>query len=151
MTAYAKGNVSSLPGKSSVALDFVTADYVADAMAEIAGDEDTIGHRYHLCAGPEKMTTLAEIVDTSARYFDREKLSLISLEEFERFRSHVAENGTATDLELLEELDLYVTYLNTTVRFDITNTESVLSDSGLASPPFRAYFDKVARRISEQA
>jgi thioester reductase-like protein len=144
LKAYAAGEVACLPGKPDVGLDLVTADFVAAAMHALGRDDNTIGRRFHLCAGTDNLTTMEEIIDSASVFLNREKLVLLSLEEFDEFRARAKNNGRLSDQQLVSELDMYLTYLNKTLHFDDSNTRASLQGTGIRAPRFSAYFAKMA-------
>jgi hypothetical protein len=144
LKAYALGEITCLPSEPTVGLDLVTADFVVDAIHALAVDQTTIGRCFHLCAGKGNLTTMAEIIESASRYFDRERLVLLSPGDFERFRSRAKNNGKLSDRLLMEELDMYVAYLNNQLHFDDTNARASLEKAGIQAPRFNGYFAKMA-------
>ncbi len=147
---YALGLLPALPGDPSAPMDLVSLDYTTAAMFEIASDAGSIGKCFHLSAGTDNLTTLAEVSELAAHHFGREPFRVIPPEEFERGVLRAQGGMSEEERKMVEEIRLYLPYLTGNWHFDDSNTRQILQSAGLRAPRVRDYFAKMAAHISDR-
>ncbi|MFH1313836.1 MAG: SDR family oxidoreductase [Candidatus Eisenbacteria bacterium] len=144
LKGYALGRIKMLPARPSVLLDLVPADYVADAMHSICANTKSLGKCFHLTAGLSNLTSFEEIRNLAAHHFQREPLTLVTPEEFSANVSKSAGKVSADELDLVNEIRLYMPYLTGDLRFDNANT---MRATGLEAPRVSDYFGRMVEYI----
>ena len=90
------------------------------------------------------MTTLGEIQQMASHFSGREPFAIVDPEEY--FKAASNSNPSPEVLKLLEEMRLYMPYLQSQLWFDISNT---VRDTGLQAPPVRSYFHRFIHWLEE--
>jgi long-chain acyl-CoA synthetase len=121
LRAFAGGLIDVVPGRADGVLDIVSADYVADAIAELLLRRTRTGGTFHLVAG-RHATTIGRLARLAAARLGRPA---------PRF-------GPAQ-----EGLGSLVPYFDVRARFDDTRARRVLGAVGLAPSPVEGYFDRL--------
>src|SRR3954470_16524674 len=120
-------------GREDSLFNVVPVDFVIDAIAACAGDDQAAGHTLHL-VDPEPLSS-AEVFRTLAREYDGRSPSFRMppglLDRSLRFKRVRAFYG-GTPRESIR-------YLNHSVRFDVSQAAEVLSRHGLRCPRFPEY------------
>ncbi len=148
MRMYSLGLMPAVPGNPSSTMDLVPVDYVTDAVYSIANNPASLGGCYHLTAGLRNAPTLEEIAALASEHFGREKFAIVPPEVFIANASRLEVKLDEKAAAALEELMLYMPYLNGHLEFDNSNT---LRDTCLAAPPAGTYFGKMAKYIQLHA
>ena len=148
MRMYALGLMKAVPGNPSSAMDLVPVDYVTEAVHLISTDQASAGACYHLTAGSNNATTLAEISELASAHFGREKFAIVPPEEFAAHVSKIRDRLGEKELAMIDEITLYMPYLNGRLAFDNANA---VRETGLEAPPVRSYFAKMAEYIRATA
>lgn len=151
LALYAQGRLPVLPGDPATPMDLVSLDYAADAMFAICRDPASLGGCYHVSAGTDNLTTLAEVAELAAGAFGRERFRIMAPGEFERGVSRAADGVSEEERKQVEEIRLYRPYLTGDWRFDDTHTRAVLRATGLTPPRVRDYFAKIATFVAHRA
>lgn len=141
-----RGMLTYVPGKPETKLDLVPIDWVDDAMTYILARQESIGKAFHITAGPERAAPLAEVVNLAREYFDRRAplrhprtMDFITREEFEHRRANMRGREEA----LMSQLDTLLPYVSVDRLFISTNTDALLSGSGIEFPRFKAYAERI--------
>ncbi len=144
MRMYSLGLLTAVPGNPSSTMDLVPVDYVAEAVYSISKNPASLGRCYHLTAGLDNAPTLGEIAGLASLHFGREKFAIVPPEVFAANISRL-KKLTEEDMDRIDEILLYMPYLNGELRFDNSNT---VQATGLEAPPARSYFGKMAEYIA---
>jgi len=144
MRMYSLGFLSVVPGNPSSAMDLVPVDYVTEAMYSITNNPASVGLCYHLTAGLNNATSLAEISELASRHFGRERFSIVSPGEFIAYVSKMKDTFGEQELGMINEIMLYMPYLTGELRFDNSNA---VRETGLEAPRTSSYFGKMAEYI----
>src|SRR5436190_12027243 len=120
LRAFAAGLIEVVPGRADGVLDIVSADYVADAIAELALRRTHEGGTLHLVAG-RQATTVGRLAALAASRLGRPA---------PRF-------GPAPP----DGLGRLVPYFGVDAGFDDVRARHALGPAGLAASPIEAYFD----------
>ena len=89
------GLAPMIPGDPAHRVDVVADDYVADAAGWLFARRFAAGRTYHLCSGPDRSSSLAELIDAVVEAFHRfrpewrrrgiEKPAIVDLPTYELF------------------------------------------------------------------
>jgi thioester reductase-like protein len=145
---YWLGLLKVLPGNPSSTMDLVPVDYVTEAAHSIARNPASVGACYHLTAGLNNAIPLEEISELASLYFKKEKFTIVPPAEFAAYVSKMRDRLTEKELGVINEITLYMPYLTSELSFDNSNT---VRETGLAAPPVRSYFGKMAEYIRATA
>jgi hypothetical protein len=117
------------------------------------------GGVYHLCAGPVRSLTVAELRDLAIEAFDAhgrdarrlpvEIPRLVSLREYDEFVEQSKRGADALLKEVLRALGYFLPHLAMRQFFENQNATRALAESGLRLPPIREYFPRVLRYCLE--
>jgi nucleoside-diphosphate-sugar epimerase len=148
MRMYSLGLMKAVPGNPSSTMDLVPVDYVTDAVYSISNNPASLGGCYHLTAGLGNAPTLERIADLASEHFGREKFAIVPPEVFVANIPRMKEPLTEEIMDRIDEIMLYMPYLNGHLEFDNSNT---LRDTGLEAPPAGSYFGRMAAYIRATA
>jgi len=148
MRMYALGLLKAVPGNPSSTMDLVPVDYVTEAVRSISNNPASVGRCYHLTAGLNNALPLEEIAALASAHFGRERFAIVPPEEFVASISRLKGRLSEKDMNMIDEIMLYMPYLNGELAFDNSNT---VRETGLEAPPVRSYFGKMAEYIRATA
>jgi long-chain acyl-CoA synthetase len=148
MRMYSLGLMRAVPGNPASTMDLVPVDYVTEAVYAISNNPVSIGRCYHLTAGLGNAPTLGEIAALASEHFGMEKFAIVPPEVFVANIPRMKEPLTEEIMDRIDEIMLYMPYLNGHLEFDNSNT---LRETGLAAPPVGSYFGKMAGYIRATA
>ena len=139
---YRRGLVAMMPSAPGSAVDVVTTDFVAGAIARLALREDAVGRVVHLCAGRNALP-LDELLDITYECWAAdpewrrrhiERPALTDLTTYSLFERTVEQVGDPSLQRLTRALSHFVPQLALPKLFATTNAEVLL---GEAAPPVR--------------
>lgn len=81
---YARGWWRTFPGRADALVDVVPVDFVADAIAKLRSQPETLGGTFHLAAGDEALT-VAELVELVRERIGGKRLRYIDQRFYVRF------------------------------------------------------------------
>lgn len=149
------GLAPMIPGDPAHRIDVVAVDHVADAACWLFGRRFEAGRTYHLCSGPERSSSLAELIDAVVEAFHRfrpewrrrgiERPAIVDLPTYELFARSVEETGNEILLRATRAVQGFAYQLAYPKTFDRNATEATLEGSGLRPPPVLEYLPKVVR------
>lgn len=143
LSLYARGRMRTAFGRPGCPLDVVPVNWVADAMVSLMATPASLGQTLHLCAGPERQTTLAEVGALAQAVFQARPLRFVDPDLYERwlrpwvrpllrrFRPEVADKG-----------GVYLPYLAANPTFDVRRRVELLA---LEPPRVADYFETILR------
>lgn len=150
------GLAAMVPGEASSPVDLVTADYVADAIARLAFEEETLGETLHLCAGAGAMP-LGELLDRAYRHWSRDdgwrrrgipRPAITDLETYRLMERSVEETGSAVLVRVTRSLSHFAPQLAYPKRFDTARTDALL---GRRAPCVASFWEAVLERMRPAA
>jgi thioester reductase-like protein len=150
------GLAAMIPGLPESTLDVVPADYVADAIAQLALHPDVNGLTVQLCAGDGAMP-LGELldecyarwaVDPSWRRRSITPPSLADVETWDLFARAVEETGHARLRRVTRALAHFLPQLALPKRFETRRADQLL---GVAAPPVREYWGRMIDHLRHAA
>jgi long-chain acyl-CoA synthetase len=146
------GLAAMMPSGEGSALDVVTADYVADAIAALAFDPALAGATAHLCAG-ERAMPLVELLDVTYALWARDpawrrrdiaRPVLVDAATYALFERAVEETGDARLRRVTRSLSHFIPQLALPKRFDTVVADRAL---GRPAPAPRDYWPRLVRRL----
>jgi nucleoside-diphosphate-sugar epimerase len=141
---YRAGLVAMMPGVEDSAVDVVTADFVAEAIARLALGEESAGRVVHLCAGDGALP-LTDLLDITYEHWAgdpewrRRGISrppLADLPTYSLFEQSIEELGDASIKRLTRSLSHFVPQLALPKRFETSNAELLLGNRAPAVRQF---------------
>jgi len=148
MRMYSLGLLKAVPGNPASTMDLVPVDYVTEAVHSISNNPASVGRCYHLTAGLNNALPLEEIAALASAHFGKEKFAIVPPEEFVANISKMKGRLSEKDMDMIDEIMLYMPYLTGKLGFDNSNA---LRETGLEAPPVRSYFGKMAEYIRATA
>ncbi len=143
MKVYARGRFRTLFGRPSCFVDVVPVDYVADAMLALFDLEEAAGKTFHLAAGPDRQSTIEELVAIARTVFDRKPVRYIDPDLYMRWLRPVLK-----PLLMLVRPDVarrggvFLPYLRSNPTFSTANTDAAIASR---PPQVSEYFDRIMR------
>jgi thioester reductase-like protein len=143
----ARGIARFLPGSADTPLDIVPVDFVCRAVCRILfGAADCRSQTFHLCAGPERFTTVGRVLELAVDFF-RQRRPQIRLPRL-RFISRkwlklvgfLAPFLGESEKRALRKLKWFVPHLVLVRFFDISLTQYMMGEAEAGAPPFEAYY-----------
>ena len=122
------------PGKGKVTINIVPIDFIVDATVYISSLDASIGKTFAL-ADPAPLT-FSEILRLSAEKYPASQWCIAVPPAL--FSLLLAIPGVAAWLKLQKNS---IAYSNHHVNYDCRNTIAILTNSGIACPPFASYVD----------
>ncbi len=121
---YAHGLITSLPVASGGTINLVPIDFVSKAVDAIARRGDTVGKTYHLVSdNPPSIETLLDV--KRSEFPSMPRVDLLD-----------PADGPSPDLDNLgyRLVEPYLSYLNSRLTFDTSNTRAALDGTDVALP-----------------
>ncbi|MBI4614966.1 MAG: SDR family oxidoreductase [Planctomycetes bacterium] len=139
-----RGLLFAVPARAWGVVDLVPVDYVCDAIEALSADPATLGKCFHLAAGPERASTIGDLLDLASRYFDARKPILIPPETFYSWvRPLVYLVAWGRRRQTLRSGRVYAPYLALESSFDTGQARTGLAGKGIEVPPVRDYFERI--------
>ena len=153
------GLAPMMPGDPAHRIDVVAVDYVADAACWLFDRRFEAGRTYHLCSGPKRSASLAELIDAVMEAFHHfrpewrrrgiERPAIVDLPTYELFARSVEETGNEVLLRATRAVQSFAYQLAYPKTFDRSATASALAGSGLCPAPVLDYLPNVVRTCLE--
>jgi thioester reductase-like protein len=145
LRAYSRGSLGAVPGRRSAPADVVPVDYVADSIFELSARPEAMGRTYALAAGPEA-STVGELIDMSARAFDRRRALALKPKLYRRIVHPVLlRRGSESRRRVLRRSEVYFPYFDVAARFDTSAASKALAPAGIRVPRLDGYFHSLVR------
>jgi thioester reductase-like protein len=140
LKAFARGAYKALPARRSAPVDVVPVSYVADAVFELAGRDAPSGHTYNLAAG-DRASSVGELLELSAEYFGRRRPRVIPPALYRRLAHPLLlRRADERRRKALTASEVFFPYFAMRVRYDTTNADAGLAETGIRVPMLRDYF-----------
>ncbi len=140
------GKTSVLPCRPEVRLDVVPVDYVCDAIVALGDGDANAGKVFHLSAGPERSSSIAELVALAEPIVNGWLVAhgepavqvprIVSPEDATPEQAQLFALGAAV-------MRTHVPYMLDEQVFDDAETRAALAGTGIRCPPLRAYLDRL--------
>lgn len=139
-----RGLLFAVPARAWGVVDLVPVDYVCDAIEALSADPRTLGKCFHLAAGPERASTIGDLLDLASRYFDSRKPILVPPETFYSWvRPLVYLVAWGKRRQTLRSGRVYVPYLALESSFETGQARAGLAGKGIEVPPVKDYFERL--------
>jgi thioester reductase-like protein len=143
LRAFARGAYQVIPARRSAPVDVVSVSYVADAIFELARLDDGAGETYNLAAG-DQATTVGELIELGARYFDQPPPRPVPPRLYERLvHPLVVRRAARRKRAALEASTVFFPYFAMRVRYDTSRAAARLQGTGVRVRPVGEYFERL--------
>ncbi|MBO9532221.1 MAG: SDR family oxidoreductase [Solirubrobacteraceae bacterium] len=146
MKAYALGKLHVAPGRAEAPVDVVPIDFVADAMMELL---DIAPGRTHLLAACENATTVGELVQLGADYFDRPVGQIMSAQQLDDLIDQLPDDAREKARLGLERAAHVLPYFDVRADYRDPLTKEFLASRGIEARPLRDYFENLMDYATE--
>ncbi len=148
---YASGVWRTCPGRPATPLDLAPINFVRDALLAIRRRADSIGHCFHLAAGPERSITLGEISDVVREMFpNRKPVRFVDPEPWMRIVHPILKRVLIGRTRRVVELgEQFVPYFIQNPQFDNATTRAFLAGTSVVVPDARTYVTRLFRYCVE--
>ncbi|MFT4034232.1 MAG: SDR family oxidoreductase [Patulibacter sp.] len=137
MKAYALGKMHVAPGRAEAPVDVVPIDFVADAMMELL---DVEPGGTHLLAACENATTVGELVQLGADYFDRPVGQILTPQQLDDLIDALPDEQRDKARLALERSAHVLPYFDVRAEYRDPRTKEFLASRGVVARPLREYF-----------
>ena len=140
----ARGMARVVPADRRGVVDVVPIDYVCDALEIISADPAQRGRTFHLAAGPDRASTIGELLDLGvARFGVRPPWLVPPALFFATVRPLLYAVTWGRRREILKKGRVYVPYFAFGASFGTSNARAVLDPAGLRPPLVHEYFARL--------
>ena len=136
---YARG-FRLAPGRPDTPMDVVPSDFVVGAIDHLRRQGGDSGRVFHLCAGPERTATLAEIAGLASRFFQVKRPIFVQPTLLIKARPLIDRFTWGRLRRILIAGRVYTPYLSLQLQFDTQRARAGLAGSGIAVPRVEDYF-----------
>lgn len=150
MKVYARGRWRTLFGRPDCAIDVVPVDFVADAMMALLPRDEATGKTFHLAAGPERQSTIAELVALAEAEFQRGRIRYLDPDFYMRWlRPMILPILKLVRPDVAERGGVYLPYFRANPTFDVAQASAILTPLGVVPPRVQDYFGAILRYAKE--
>jgi thioester reductase-like protein len=143
LRAFAYGAYAAIPARRRAPVDVVSIDYVADAIFELARNENAAGETYNLAAGPNA-TTVGELVELGSSYFGKRPPRTVPPALYRRVIHPLLKRAKGDkQRSMLEASEVFFPYFAMRVRYDTSVAAARLAPLGIEPAPLRNYFRRL--------
>jgi long-chain acyl-CoA synthetase len=139
-----RGMAWVVPADRAGVLDIVPIDFVCEALEALSADPSMRGKTFHLAAGPERSSTIGELLDLAVSRFRVRPPMLISPSTFDTYLRpllYLVTWGRRRDM--MKKGRVYRPYMAFRASFDTAEGRSVLDPLGIQPPLVREYFQRL--------
>lgn len=129
-----------VPGRPDGVVDVVPSDFVVRAVCALRKQPGRAGQAYHLCAGPERATTLRELAGAAADFFGCKPPIFVEPKWFIKARPLIDRFTFGRVKRVLTTGRVYTPYLSLQMQFDTSVARAALGPLGIAAPAVSEYF-----------
>ncbi len=143
LRAFDAGAYPLLPARRRSPVDVVSVDYVADAVAALAGHPEAAGGTFHLTAGAHT-SSVGEIMKMATGRFDRPAPRLVPPRAYRRFlHPLVMRRAAPSTRRMLKRSEVYFPYFAMRLHFDDARSRALLEPMGIAPARLDDYFGRI--------
>lgn len=147
---YARGRWRVVFGRPDCIVDVVPVDFVADALVALLDEPEAAGKTVHLAAGPERQSTIGEVVTLAQHFFHQKPIIWFDLDLYLKyFRRFVRPIIRRLRPEVGELGGVYLPYLKENPSFSVDVATRFLAPRGIQPPRVSDYFDAILRYARE--
>jgi thioester reductase-like protein len=144
LRAYAQRRWRLAPARPGTVVDMVPVEFVAEAVTHLAWEPGAVGRSFHLCAGPQRSATIAEIADSAARFFRVPPPRFVNPALFLAvIRPLLMVALWGRRRRLLRAGRFYRPYLDMQLQFDTSQADSILAPAGIRPPRVMDYIERL--------
>ena len=133
-------------------LDLVPVDFVVDAMYHIIDQRMALGKTVMLAGGNRTVVPLFEFTDRICRYLDSPLPEIVDPKKLVRMRGLFALAKLSKQHRMfLEQAESYLPYFCQNPEFDVSETEQLLSSSGIRVPELYSYLGNLLDYCLDQS
>jgi long-chain acyl-CoA synthetase len=158
---FPRSVVPIMPADPDAPVDLIPEDWAIPALARLVDDGFAAGDIAHLCASPEASLTVRELIDLTARAFERHPLGrqwhpirvprFVTVAEWEAYAERHRRGSDRLYGELLRVLGQFLPHLGIHQAFANHVAAKRLGPGGPALPPIRGYYERVVGHCLETA
>lgn len=141
---YARGWWRTFPGKPETQVDVVPVDWLADAIVGLRARPESLGRRFHLCAGDDA-PTVQQVVDRLRPSLGAPPLRYVDQGKYRKWVRPVIKplvSLTARGRAIMRGGEAYMPYFMGNPLFDTAGTRALLGEAG-KPPPFLDYLERI--------
>jgi long-chain acyl-CoA synthetase len=144
LRAYAQRRWRLAPAREETVIDMVPVEFVAEASVHLSESPQAAGHCFHLCAGPERSSTIGEIAEAAARFFHVPPPVFVNPSLFLTLLHPVLMATLwGRRRKILRTGRFYRPYLSMRLQFDTARADAVLGAAGIAPPRVMEYLERL--------
>lgn len=144
LKVYARGRFRTVFGRPDCTIDIVPVDYVAAAIVELLSTNEALGETFHLAAGPERQSTISEVVEIAERVFARGEVRYVDPDVYVKYvRPFVRPLLKVIRPEVAEKGGVYLPYLRSNPSFSVERASRLLAARGLEPPHVLRYLERI--------
>jgi thioester reductase-like protein len=141
LKVLASGLVVVVPADRQGVVDVVPIDYVVQAFGALSRSEQSLGKCYHLAAGPERQSSVGELLEMGAGFFGvRDPWMIPPQISYRVVRPLLYGVFWGKRRALLKRGELYFPYFSYRASFDTTTARADLHVAGIEAPSVKHYF-----------
>lgn len=137
---YARGRFRTVFGDPLCRLDIVPVDFVVDAMQAAFREPATLGATLHLCAGPDRESSIGEVAELAREVYQGRPLRYVSPAVYRWARPWVRPVLRVLRPDVARKGGVYLPYLERNPSFDTRERETLLGIAGPRPPLVQEYF-----------
>lgn len=146
MKVYARGRFRTLFGRPDCVVDVVPVDFVADAMVHLFEREEATNRIFHLTAGIERASTIAELVAIAQEVFERKPVRYVDPDLYMRWlRPILKPILSLVRPDVARRGGVFLPYLRSNPSFATDGAAALLEPAGIRPPDVKTYFDRIMR------
>jgi len=150
LKVYANRRWRIVPGFPEAIVDMVPVDFVADATAYLAFEKCALGRTIHLCAGPQRSASVAQIAQSAADFFNLPPPRFVNPVLFlALLRPLFLAVIWGKRRRILRTGKVYRPYFSTKMVFDTTVARELLDPHGIHPPRVEQYMENLFRYCLE--
>jgi thioester reductase-like protein len=144
LRAYVQRHWRLAPARPETVIDMVPVEFVAEAVVHLSEARQAAGGCFHLCAGPERSSTVGEIAQTAARFFNVPPPIFVNPSLFLALLHPVLMATLwGRRRRILRSGRFYRPYLNMRLQFDTARADAELGAAGIAPPRVTDYLERL--------
>jgi thioester reductase-like protein len=144
LRAYAQRRWRLAPARPGTVVDMVPVEFVAEAVTHLAWEPRATGRCFHLCAGPNRSATIAEIAESAARFFQVPPPRFVNPALFLAvLRPILMATLWGRRRRLLRTGRFYRPYLDMQLEFDTSQADGMLAPAGIRPPRVMDYLERL--------
>ena len=139
----ARGMAWVVPADRNGIVDLVPVDYVCDALEAIAADPCQRGKTFHVAAGPDRCSTIGDMLNLAVKCFGRRSPVVIPPAFFDLIIWPLYLVVGKKRRELLKKGRVYRPYFSYAAGFDTAEARARLDPLGIRPPRVEDYFQRI--------